>query len=122
MDDSRICRKLTIESFRRELKLFSDEYDLVHEECEDGVDSVNTIMKGNTFDVICMDNVMTKMDGPQATRSIRSLGYSGKIIAITGNVFKEDVDIFMTSGVDFVFPKPVNRSEIQDLIKNMLQV
>lgn len=65
-------------------------------EVKDAVDGIDAIDKfnesktdpGGGFDVIFMDFVMPHMDGPTATAELRRLGYTKKIIAVTGNVLQ----------------------------------
>lgn len=120
VDDSRLCRKLTMECFRREFKSFEGKYELVLDECEDGIDAVNMVMNNKSYDIVCMDNVMLKMGGLEATRSIRGLGFDGKIVAISGNVLKCDIDPFMEAGADFFLSKPISRPEISKILEQII--
>ena len=74
----------------------------------------------NSFDLILMDIQMPVMDGYAATRSIRALNASEAksipIIAMTANVFKEDVDKCMEAGMNAHIGKPLN---INELVKTM---
>ena len=58
------------------------------------------------FDAILMDFVMPVMDGPDATKVIRDLGYIGPIIGCTGNTLDMDLQRFHDSGCDRVIGKP----------------
>ena len=46
------------------------------------------------------------MDGPEATRAIRALGYSQPIIGCTGNTLAMDLHRFEECGCDRVIGKP----------------
>ena len=74
----------------------------------------------NSFDLILMDIQMPVMDGYAATRGIRALNASEAksipIIAMTANVFKEDVDKCMEAGMNAHIGKPLN---INELVKTM---
>ncbi|MCL2183964.1 MAG: ATP-binding protein [Chitinispirillia bacterium] len=67
------------------------------------------------YDMILMDVQMPEMDGYEATRRIRESGHAkGKtvpIIAMTANVFREDVDKCLESGMDGHIGKPVHIDE-----------
>jgi CheY-like chemotaxis protein len=62
------------------------------------------------YDLILMDSEMPIMNGPLATKTIRSLYSSDQLIilGVTGNVLPEDVDMFLNHGVDAVLGKPMN--------------
>ena len=51
---------------------------------KDRIDYVNG-GKGRPFDAILMDFMMPNMDGPSATKIIRSMGYTAPILGLTGN-------------------------------------
>ena len=55
------------------------------------------------------------MDGPTAAEAIRSLGYRGRIVGVTGNAMQHDIDHFLRKGADRVLIKPVD-------IKALLQL
>ena len=64
------------------------------------------------YDMIIMDVQMPVMDGLEATRAIRSLGFEKAtrvpIVAMTANVFKEDVDKCIESGMNDHLAKPID--------------
>jgi CheY-like chemotaxis protein len=70
------------------------------------------------FDIVLMDNSMPKMCGPDATMAMRSLGFKGPIIGITGH---EDTAEFMLAGADIVLCKPINRKILYDTMKVMMK-
>ncbi|MCL1847099.1 MAG: response regulator [Coriobacteriia bacterium] len=68
------------------------------------------------YDAILMDIQMPEMDGFEATRLIRSLDIpkakSIPIIALTANVFQEDIDKCLDAGMDSHLGKPLNLTEM----------
>jgi CheY-like chemotaxis protein len=66
--------------------------------------------KKDKYDIIFMDIHMPVMDGLEATRLIRnednSLNSGVKIIAMTANIMREDLDNFMKIGMNDVMTKP----------------
>ena len=115
VDDMAMNRKM----LRRVLE---SRFDVI-DEAEDGHKAVEIIAKslegGDQFlyDVITMDYQMPVMDGVTATRRIRSLGFLGKIIAVTGNALEEDVLTFKASGADAVLMKPLDIKLFDMIIK-----
>jgi len=79
------------------------------EEAEDGQIAVDKVKEKNdltSYDAILMDFVMPVLDGPDATKAIRALGYIGPIIGCTGNTLDMDLERFHESGCDRVIGKP----------------
>ena len=72
------------------------------------------------FDMILMDMQMPKMDGCEATRRIRALGTpeaaSIPIIAMTANVFPDDIERCLESGMDGHLGKPIEFDEVLALL------
>jgi CheY-like chemotaxis protein len=68
------------------------------------------------YDLIFMDMQMPEMDGLDATRRIRALPFAEaqtvSIIAMTANVFKEDIDNCLEAGMDGHIGKPVKLQDI----------
>jgi two-component system sensor histidine kinase/response regulator len=69
-----------------------------------------------TFDIIFMDIQMPNMNGYEATKAIRSSTHdqakSIPIVAMTANVFKEDIEKARESGMDGHIGKPVDLNSI----------
>jgi CheY-like chemotaxis protein len=55
-----------------------------------------------------MDQMMPKMDGLEAVKIIRGMGYSRPIIALTANAVVGQADIFLASGFDDFISKPID--------------
>ena len=68
----------------------------------------------SNYDIITMDAHMPNINGYIATQMIRDAGFTGYVIGCTGNVIQEDVNVFIDSGVDKVFSKPIN---VEQLLK-----
>ncbi len=77
----------------------------------------------HTFDVILMDVRMPVMDGLEATRRIRQLdradAHEVRIIALTANAFKEDLDKTKEAGMDLYITKPVKMDLIREKLSDI---
>ncbi|CAB9511692.1 Hybrid signal transduction histidine kinase K [Seminavis robusta] len=71
--------------------------------------------EGHTpFDTILMDFEMPVLNGPDATKVIRSHGCDAFIVGVTGNVLLEDVNYFKSKGADHVLAKPLKVTELNE--------
>jgi CheY-like chemotaxis protein len=78
------------------------------------------------YDMIFMDVQMPVMDGYEATRSIRSLRVPQAqticIIAMTANVFREDIEKCMEAGMNSHLGKPLNFDDVISTLRRFLPV
>lgn len=76
------------------------------------------------YDMIFMDIQMPEMDGLEATKQIRTSGISIAtkipIVAMTAEVFQEDIDKCINAGMNDHLGKPLKVTEIKEVIKKNL--
>jgi CheY-like chemotaxis protein len=76
------------------------------------------------YDMILMDVHMPEMDGYEATRRIRALAApqakTVPIIAMTANVFREDIEKCLESGMNNHIGKPFKIEEVLDKLRKYL--
>ncbi|MCL1833656.1 MAG: response regulator, partial [Leptospirales bacterium] len=89
---------------------------------ENGAEAVRIFSEApEKYDMIFMDVQMPVMDGYEATRRIRALDTPKAkmipIIAMTANVFKEDVEKCIAAGMDSHVGKPLNFDEVLDRLR-----
>lgn len=84
------------------------------------------MFEGNqdVYDMILMDVQMPEMDGYEATRRIREIESDKTkkipIMAMTANVFREDVENCIAAGMDDHVGKPIDREELIKKLKDYL--
>lgn len=79
------------------------------------------LMSLKEFDIIFMDIQMPNMDGIQATERIRSLGYSGPIIAVSAYTDKSNVDRCLEAGVNDFLGKPLRRQQLHSMLSVLVE-
>jgi signal transduction histidine kinase/CheY-like chemotaxis protein len=76
------------------------------------------------YDMIFMDVQMPEIDGYEATRRIRALDVPGAkeipIVAMTANVFREDVEKCLDAGMNDHVGKPLDFEEVLDRLRKYL--
>ena len=77
------------------------------------------------YDLILMDIQMPEIDGLQATEVIRNLDFSNSatipIIAMTANVFKEDIEKCLAAGMNGHLGKPIVIDDVLRLLAHYLK-
>ncbi|MDR3294706.1 MAG: response regulator [Clostridiales Family XIII bacterium] len=93
---------------------------------ENGADALKKYGDDPGYDMILMDVQMPEMDGYEATRRIRALenpeAKQIPIIAMTANVFREDVEKCIESGMDDHIGKPLDLDELLKKLRKYLGV
>jgi signal transduction histidine kinase/DNA-binding response OmpR family regulator len=76
------------------------------------------------YDVVLMDMQMPVMDGLEATRRIRAMSAPHckevPIIAMTANVFKDDIEHCLAAGMNSHIGKPINIDEMFEKLQKVL--
>lgn len=92
---------------------------------ENGKVALDMFTRGqDRYDAILMDIHMPEMDGYEAARAIRALGTSEAkavpIIAMTANVFKEDIERCLAAGMDDHLGKPIDIDDLSATMRKYL--
>ena len=87
----------------------------------DGVQAVEAVKAnlaagGPPFLCVFMDISMPHLDGYEATRHIRALGYHVTIIALTANALSEERRKALEAGMNAFQTKPIRKAELQKLL------
>lgn len=92
----------------------------VIDEAENGLDAVRMCLAAChnecPYHLVMMDSHMPVMNGLEASRSMKAHQKSIKIIGVTGNASKSDIDSFLEAGADKVMVKPLNLDELFDFL------
>jgi len=113
------CRVLVVDD-RRDIRLLAGHLltraGASVEFAEDGLagnEIVRASMNSNEpFDLILMDMQMPRMDGYRASESLREMGFTRPIIALTADAMQGDMDRCIASGCNAYLSKPIDATEL----------
>jgi signal transduction histidine kinase/CheY-like chemotaxis protein len=92
---------------------------------ENGEEAVRLYSEApDRYDIVFMDVQMPKIDGYEATRLIRALSVPEAaevpIVAMTANVFREDIEKCLDAGMNDHVGKPLDLEEVMDRLRRYL--
>ncbi|MFB9325868.1 response regulator [Paenibacillus aurantiacus] len=98
------------------------EWGFTVEVAETGLEVLQMLDSGETYDLILMDIHMPEMDGDEAASIIRSEARFDKlpIIALTANVIKEDHERYYKIGMNDVLTKPIQAEKMRQTVLKWL--
>jgi two-component system sensor histidine kinase/response regulator len=118
VDDSKPLRKVLCKMLRSRTQ-----YVRFVAEAEDGAQGVEQVRQcledGDPFDCVLLDYIMPGMNGPQTVEKMRSLGFKGIVLGVTGDVRKTTSDGFIAHGADRVLAKPVGFQLLYDTLRGI---
>jgi len=96
-------------------------YELSIETANSGFEAIDKFKGGGVYDIIFMDHMMPKMDGIEATKILREMGYNGNIIALTANAIVGQAEMFMQNGFDGFISKPIDIRQLNAALNKMIR-
>jgi len=122
----RILLAEDVEINREILQVLLEPTKLTIDCAENGAEAVKMFSSDpDLYDMIFMDVQMPFMDGYEATRAIREMdtprAKTIPIIAMTANVFKEDVEKCLNAGMNSHVGKPLNITDVMDKLHTYLK-
>jgi signal transduction histidine kinase/DNA-binding response OmpR family regulator len=96
-------------------------YDLSIDTAVSGFEAIDKIKNKHDYDVIFMDHMMPKMDGIEATKIIREMGYTKSIVALTANALTGQAEMFLKSGFDDFISKPIDTRQLNMVLNKLIR-
>lgn len=84
-----------------------------------GEEAVKMIENGTTYDAIIMNYSIPAMDGVEATKAIRKLGYKGLIIGWSGFLKHQREEECLKAGMNFYVEKSGNLVPTIEMLKSL---
>ena len=96
-------------------------FGLTYDLAVNGAEAVTKIKQHPGYDLVFMDIQMPILDGYEATIQIRKLGFNDLIICgLSANAMQSDEDNAKASGMNDYLTKPINKSEIENILQKYL--
>ena len=96
-------------------------YGLRIDSADSGYEAIEKIKNGKVYDIVFMDHMMPGMDGIEATRNIRNMGYDRPIVALTANAVAGQADIFLGNGFDDFISKPIDIRQLNAVLNKLIR-
>jgi len=96
-------------------------YGLKIDSADSGFAAIEKIKSGHTYDIVFMDHMMPKMDGIEATKIIRGIGYESAIVALTANAITGQADVFLGNGFDSFISKPIDVRQLNAVLNKLIR-
>jgi signal transduction histidine kinase/response regulator RpfG family c-di-GMP phosphodiesterase len=91
-------------------------YSLSIDTVSSGYEAIEKIKSGKVYDIVFMDHMMPEMDGIEAAKALRELGYAHPIVALTANAVVGQADIFLQNGFDAFLSKPIDIRQLNSVL------
>jgi len=86
-----------------------------------GFEAIEKIKEGNIYDIVFMDHMMPKMDGMEATKALRGMGYTRPVVALTANALAGQADLFLNNGFDDFISKPIDVRLLNGILNKLIR-
>jgi PAS domain S-box-containing protein len=96
-------------------------YGLSVETATSGYEAIDKVKEGASWDIIFMDHYMPGMDGIEAAKIIRGLGYKKHIVALTANVLTGQAEMFFANGFDDFISKPIDIRQLNNVLNKLIR-
>jgi len=96
-------------------------YEIAVETATSGSEAIEKIKNGEVYDIVFMDHMMPGMDGMEATKIIRGMGYDRPIVALTANALKDTEKMFMENGFSGFVSKPIDVDKLDKYLLSFIR-
>ena len=110
-----------VESNLYVVKSFLMPYKISVQTVTNGYDAIEKVKAREVYDIIFMDHMMPGMDGIEAVKIMRALGYDQPIVALTANIFKGAKEMFMSNGFSGFISKPIDLNELNSHLVHFIR-
>ena len=93
------------------------DYNLTIESVFSGFECLDKINRGNTYDLILLDDMMPKMSGVETLKELKKIeGVNTPCIALTANAVSGMREKYLSNGFDDYLSKPIDKNELKRIL------
>ena len=96
-------------------------YGLNIDTASSGIEAIDKIKEGKVYDIVFMDHMMPQMNGIEAVKIMREMGYSNCIVALTANALAGQAETFLNNGFDGYISKPIDSTELSAILDKFVR-
>jgi len=96
-------------------------YHLTVDSVNSGYAAIDKVKEGEVYDIIFMDHMMPGMDGIEAVKHIRDLGYTEPVVALTANAVAGQSDMFLQNDFDDFISKPIDIRQLNTILNKFVR-
>lgn len=113
VDDNKINLKVAA----RLLESYNLDLDMV----TSGKECINKVLEGNKYELILLDDMMPKMSGTETLANLKKIiGFNIPTVALTANAISGMREKYLASGFDEYLSKPIDKFELENILKMYL--
>ncbi|MDO4996748.1 MAG: ATP-binding protein [Bacilli bacterium] len=87
-----------------------------------GIECINKINNGETYNLIFMDIMMPEMDGIETMKKLKEMGFSSPIVALTADAMEGSREKYLSAGFDDYLSKPIDQMTISETLEKFLKL
>ena len=91
-------------------------FGFIIDECYDGLECLNKIKQGNTYDLILMDIMMPNMNGEACIKELKKMEITTPVIALTADTLLGAEEKYLSEGFKAYVAKPFTKDQIKEKI------
>ena len=96
-------------------------YNLDIDSCTSGFECLEKINKGNSYDVILLDDMMPKMSGKETLEKLKNIiGFNIPVIALTANAIEGMKEEYLKCGFNDYLSKPIQRDDLERVLRTYI--
>lgn len=113
VDDNKLNLKVAtklLEKYKLEIKVETS-----------GFECLDSIKRGEQFDLILIDDMMPKMTGVETLKKLKEIeSFNTPVVVLTANAISGMKDKYLNDGFDYYLAKPIEKEELNKVLKKFL--